>query len=498
MNDEQRKLTERMVLTIIMVIVISIMVFNFFVQIRRGGEEYYRNQMTTIANTHAGQIYTDLYTTSLCGEMAAFQLAGQESSQQSDIISAASAIFAYTDASRVIYRENGGLGIEWNGEELRELDLTKYSYYEKISKVSDVKYTYIMDDGSGDGSILLTVPVGEGVDRSLLIFYPVESLYERMRIVTEFETGCFAVLINADGTILTNSNYESNYFADSNLWNNIDEEFQEGIEKAKQQLRNRITGYFYAESKEGGEEKTLVYAPIQINEWAIVIGVNQDYVSKREKSYWKKSGTLMCQIIGISIFFLIVFTVINVVSKKKNAEHDKKLREKADTDLLTGLTNKLATENRIKEYMEENPDALAMMFLLDIDNFKKINDTLGHAFGDEVLRTFGRTIGSIFRVTDIIGRTGGDEFTIFLKFLKSDENTLKEAEKLVKFFESFQAGEYVKYSATASIGAAVFPADGEDFDALYKAADTALYKAKKRGKNQLAFYDDRDRKGKEE
>ncbi|MBD5501291.1 MAG: GGDEF domain-containing protein [Lachnospiraceae bacterium] len=148
--------------------------------------------------------------------------------------------------------------------------------------------------------------------------------------------------------------------------------------------------------------------------------------------------------------------------------------------------------------MEENPDALAMMFLLDIDNFKKINDTLGHAFGDEVLRTFGRTIGSIFRVTDIIGRTGGDEFTIFLKFLKSDENTLKEAEKLVKFFEGFQAGEYVKYSATASIGAAVFPADGENFDALYKAADTALYKAKKRGKNQLAFYDDRDRKGKEE
>lgn len=70
---------------------------------------------------------------------------------------------------------------------------------------------------------------------------------------------------------------------------------------------------------------------------------------------------------------------------------------------------------------------------------------------------------------------------------------MKEAQKLEYFFKNFQVGEYVKYSATASIGAAVFPADGEDFEALYKSADQALYKAKKRGKNQIAFYDDRDR-----
>ena len=133
--------------------------------------------------------------------------------------------------------------------------------------------------------------------------------------------------------------------------------------------------------------------------------------------------------------------------------------------------------------MADYPDSLAVMFVLDIDNFKKINDTMGHAFGDEVLRELGRQIGVNFRVTDIIGRTGGDEFTIFLKNLKDDSNTIREAQKLEYFFRHFQVGDYVKYSATASIGAAVFPAD-----------DAALYKAKKRGKNQLAFFDDRDRK----
>ena len=105
----------------------------------------------------------------------------------------------------------------------------------------------------------------------------------------------------------------------------------------------------------------------------------------------------------------------------------------------------------------------------------------------------GKQIGVNFRVTDIIGRTGGDEFTIFLKELKDESSCLKEAQKLVDFFRGFQVGEYVKYSATASIGAAVFPENGKDFESLYKAADQALYKAKERGKNQLAFFDDRAR-----
>ena len=76
----------------------------------------------------------------------------------------------------------------------------------------------------------------------------------------------------------------------------------------------------------------------------------------------------------------------------------------------------------------------------------------------------------------------------------SEINNALPMSKLEYFFRHFQVGDYVKYSATASIGAAVFPADGSDFETLYKAADGALYKAKKRGKNQLAFFDDRDRK----
>ena len=131
------------------------------------------------------------------------------------------------------------------------------------------------------------------------------------------------------------------------------------------------------------------------------------------------------------------------------------------------------------------------MFILDIDNFKKVNDTMGHAFGDVLLKTLGKEIKSEFRVTDIVGRMGGDEFMIFLKDMKDDGIIEREAIRLTNFFQDFRAGEeYVKYSASASIGAAVYPDDAKNFKDMYLAADQALYRAKKRGKRQLAFYDE--------
>ena len=142
-------------------------------------------------------------------------------------------------------------------------------------------------------------------------------------------------------------------------------------------------------------------------------------------------------IITIALGVLLI-VIINFMARITAAKSNKQLEEKADSDLLTGLGNKLATERRIKEYMADYPDSLAVMFVLDIDNFKKINDTMGHAFGDEVLRELGRQIGVNFRVTDIIGRTGGDEFTIFLKNLKDDSNTIREAQKLEYFSGIFR------------------------------------------------------------
>ena len=115
---------------------------------------------------------------------------------------------------------------------------------------------------------------------------------------------------------------------------------------------------------------------------------------------------------------------------------------------------------------------------------------MGHAFGDEVLKELGHQLRGMFRALDVVGRFGGDEFMVFMSDIKDPAAIKRNADRLRDFFRNFKAGEYVKYSVTASIGAAVFSEDGKDFESLFKTADKAVYVVKKKGKNDLAFYSD--------
>jgi len=238
-----------------------------------------------------------------------------------------------------------------------------------------------------------------------------------------------------------------------------------------------------------GKKEYLSFQPIGKDGACIMVCVREDQVKRSIKEENKDTTNLIYKILISIIVFVALVCSIYIVNRIGFAKQSKELQNKAETDLLTDLLNKVSTEKKIKEYLEgEGKDKVSMMCVLDIDNFKKINDTMGHAFGDEVLSSFGKNIRTEFRVTDIVGRTGGDEFIIFLKDLKDDAIIEREAGRISGFFKNFQVGSYQKYSPTASIGAAIFPRDAQDYESLYKSADTALYKAKKRGKNQLAFY----------
>lgn len=491
MGEKRKKQVQWIVFFICIFAVMGILMYASLTKIKLEGASYYKERMISVVQDQAEKINIELEKMEAAGKTAAHMLAASDTPSEHEIGKAILAVQSGTTASRVIYCEDS-TGWEWDEEALRETDLKEYSFYDDLQNAEEV--TYIPSVGeNGTDAIILVIPIDDDASRSLLLFYSMEEMNELLKISKEYEANSFIVLLDADGVIITRSDYESSFLTDTFFWGNISQEYQDEITRTKIQILNQTCGSVKAVSADAQEEKMLVYVPTQKYGWCIIAGLDQKLVQRKEMNYWKSSASMVYQIIGVLFFFALVLLIFNYISNKKNDETDRILREKADTDLLTGLNNKLATERKIKEYMEQNPDSMAMMFVLDIDNFKKINDTMGHAFGDEVLKTLGRTLSPIFRVTDIVGRTGGDEFTIFLKFLQSEDNTLKEAKKLVNFFKDFTAGEYVKYSATASIGAAVFPTDGKDFETLYKAADKALYKAKKRGKNQLAFYDDRDR-----
>ena len=469
------------------VIIILIMFLNFSNNISESAIKTVETQLEEIAYKNAQKVYNDLQCVGVAGETTAQVFGSEEEISPELSQNLLSALREKAGVYEAVYCIKDLFAVNHLGE---HIDLKETDYYGAINKKQNVKFLYTENDGiTGSDAIVVVIPV-PGKESFLLMYYHLDRA-SRLINMDEFDQYTFAALINNDGKIMISRGAENVMLKDGNIWKNIDKKYQNIIIKAKVKMQNMDTDSVAVAA--GEEERTLVYSPLDINDWVMVFGISQSYVDSCKQKIWAKTIGMLYQLLSVMILFIVEFAAVDFMAKRKNEENSKSLQEKADTDLLTGLNNKLATERKIKEYISQNPNSMAMMFVLDIDNFKKINDTMGHAFGDEVLRTLGKQIGSNFRVTDIIGRTGGDEFTIFLKDMPNDEVILKEAQKLATFFKNFQAGDYVKYSATASIGAAVFPADGNNFETLYKSADQALYKAKRRGKNQLAFYDDRER-----
>jgi diguanylate cyclase (GGDEF)-like protein/PAS domain S-box-containing protein len=169
---------------------------------------------------------------------------------------------------------------------------------------------------------------------------------------------------------------------------------------------------------------------------------------------------------------------------------DKRIEYLATFDSLTGLPNRNLLMNRLAKSLIQachGEQKLGLLFL-DIDHFKNINDSFGHAFGDRLLKEFASRLKSVLREGDTVARLGGDEFVIILENIKVPENAQRIASKILnKFLEAvFIDGR--ELHVTTSIGVAVYPQDGDDADTLLKHADVAMYRAKAQGRNSFQCY----------
>lgn len=472
---------------------VGVVVITFYVKVNMERESSTKSNMLFVTKTYAKGVYQDMEILKNAAEMTSEIFSEEEILTQNADGDILRMLKEHTPAYEVIYYKGDGVGMASDGT---ERTLSGCSYFEQIQSAEQVEYIFAQDTFSGQEALIVAVPIENHTSQSILLYYGADKIKANMNVSGEFKTNAFSALVNFAGDYLLKAYGETKFFEADNLWDSIkNEKNQTAVAGAVSTAKNGYSGVVQGEFLE--EARTIVYYPMGISDWVFVIGINQKYVDRQEHGQWEDARRMLLELLAVAVIFLVSIGVIDILSKKHEEDKNKKLFAKADIDLLTGLNNKIATENKIKEYIHENPNEMGMMFIVDLDDFKKINDTKGHAFGDEVLRSFGEKIGTVFRASDIIGRAGGDEFILFLKHLKNDENTLAEAKKLEMFFKEFVVGNYVKYSVSASIGAAVFPQNGADFESLYKAADKALYKAKKRGKNQLAFYDDRDRETQE-
>ncbi len=177
------------------------------------------------------------------------------------------------------------------------------------------------------------------------------------------------------------------------------------------------------------------------------------------------------------------------VSEEKRIQ--KELKAKARKDGMTGLLNKTTIREAIEDYLRTcDIGSCHAMIMIDTDHFKDVNDKLGHAKGDEVIKEVADSVKKIFRETDFVGRVGGDEFLVFMKHTTPviTQERAASLNRLVDRVYSVESVPGVEVHVTCSIGIAFFGRHGEDYETLFACADEALYEAKRGGRDRFVVY----------
>lgn len=183
------------------------------------------------------------------------------------------------------------------------------------------------------------------------------------------------------------------------------------------------------------------------------------------------------------------FTYVKNIDKEKRRQIE--LVHKAERDSLTGLYNKGTTGKLVAERLNEEHrgHSMSAMYIIDVDNFKLINDNLGHTYGDAVLCELSEKLQNLFGKDDVVGRIGGDEFMAFmLKGENSKHVELKAKEICKAFYKTYRDENNKEYTVSSSIGIAVYPRNGRTFEELFRCSDVALYISKSKGKNTFNMY----------
>ncbi|RLA69396.1 MAG: GGDEF domain-containing protein, partial [Epsilonproteobacteria bacterium] len=207
----------------------------------------------------------------------------------------------------------------------------------------------------------------------------------------------------------------------------------------------------------------------------------------------RKDGSLFHEKASIVPIF-IDNELVNYLAIKldisKYVEQQKQMDHLAYHDALTGLPNRIYFEEHLKHILEvaRRKQAMIAVLFIDLDRFKVINDTLGHHIGDEMLKTVAERVQSVLRRSDIIARIGGDEFVVILETLKTKEEAAHISDKIITAVKRPMIVASHTLNTTASIGIAIFPDDGITMQNIIKHADSAMYQAKKLGKNRYHYY----------
>ena len=279
-------------------------------------------------------------------------------------------------------------------------------------------------------------------------------------------------IVDQDGNLITrDKKYEKkhNIKTIDNLFDICDEK------KVKIDFNQQESDLIQVQTKKN-KSLYLAYSPLKINDWMICYIVPV-HVAQESYTFIKHYETLLATFLGLIVLSLMIYLA------HSNSRENKYLIHLSEIDPLTSVFNKETTQKLIDQKLKNHEHFCFL--ILDVDDFKSVNDNYGHAVGDKVLENLGLLFKNHFRQSDIVGRIGGDEFIILIQ----DENIAESRiQSLLQKVNELKIEELKDFKLSISIGIAFAPKDGTTFMELYRHADQALYQTKRTGKNNYKIY----------
>lgn len=373
------------------------------------------------------------------------------------------------------------------GESGDQQDLTKMGYFKRAVSAHETTVTDpFRSRVTGDMVITVFVPVYKKGMRSGMVYanFPLDKLQEYANM-DNLSGQADIYLINCRSlNIITCSDSHN---ATAGTWNNLalrqsvmefngEYDYQFYISKMQNGVKGDTVRY-----RIGGVDYTQGYERIEkMKGWYLAVELSDEMLSVSFNSFRDKL-VIYAILLFLATLIAVVVLVVTEVMQKRNFER------LSSTDAMTGLYNKKAFTALVEDYLiyEKNPGVL---IFLDVDDFKNYNDKYGHLNGDAVLKKFARELLEEFGQAGIVGRYGGDEFTIFLKNISSRDYVDRAMERLKEKLSDIELENYGEVPLSFSAGGAKYPDDGITFMELCKLADDALYRVKAEGKANYYWY----------
>lgn len=365
-----------------------------------------------------------------------------------------------------------------------ERDLSSRLYFkEAMAGKKHVMSNPMESKEDGARKVILAVPVYRNgkVIGALGGSYDVGGLSE-MLFEDVYDEAGYSLIVTDDGQLVAldtdkSADPDGSFF---DFYGSLEFSQGQSIENVKTDFQNQ-TGNIIRIGR-GSDKRYLAYVPLNLNRWMLCYVVPIHNASA-EYVFIRTYG--LCLVLALLLG--VVFLVVRIL--KINASNQNFLIMRVKSDPLTGLHNKVTTEYEINTFLKsEQGRGEHALIMLDLDRFKEINDTYGHAMGDAVLQQVADMLKKEFRSTDIIGRIGGDEFIVFMKTVVDRTAVVAHVESLCERMRHHICEMHPDAQLRCSVGIAYAPLHGQSFMELYQNVDRALYTAKAKGRDGYAVY----------